>query len=227
MKIYYYIEDYLPEFDWEDKITSKFIIKDKSMEIKVVVPPAQLFHALGLIQSIKNKNKMKFNLTVKLDYLTSSSGMYIPSEPNSIYLNPNECKKYESEGYVEDNTLFGTAIHEFCHFLTFHYFKNFKEKYPKEFPEERIILTSYKRAQSDYDEEIAEIMSLHLRNPYFLKLLFPNHHKFMQSYIKPTVPCNDKIFIKIYNQMNQNTKELVFTKWGIIIEHDIAKVIKV
>jgi hypothetical protein len=199
-----------------------------NLKVEISVPMGELFHALGFIQTLQTKNQMKFKLTIRLDYISDSAGTYFYDfEPSVIYLNPDQCAKNESYGYVEDDSLFGTAIHEFCHFLTMHYFKNFKEEYLKEFPEERIILTSYKRAQQDYYEEVAEVLSLHLRNPYFLKLIYPIHYEFMKQYIKPYVACTPKKFIEIYNQMEQRDKEKCFKKWNIIVNHHDQTVIKV
>jgi hypothetical protein len=199
-----------------------------NLKLEIAVPQAEMFHLLGFVQTLINKNKWKFKLTFKLDYISEDSGTYFfADEPNTIYLNPDQCKKKESYGLADDDSVFGTGVHEFCHYLSMTHFKKFQEKYLFEFPEERIILTKYKRAQQDINEEIAEVMSLHLRNPYLLKLLHPNHHKFMQQYIKPYVACTQRKFIEIYNLLEQKDKEMIFKKYNIIIEYDTQTVIKV
>jgi hypothetical protein len=218
---------YLEEYGLTPHKNYKYCLKESHMNIEVLVPMPELFHALGFIQTLENKNKAKYKLTIVLDYLMDAAGQYLyKNEPNKIYLNPDQCKKNESYGYTDDDSLFGTTLHEFCHYLSMHYFKNFHEEYLKEFPEQRIVITSYDRAQSDYDEEIAEIMSLHLRNPYFLKLIAPDHYKFMSKWIKPYIQCTQRKFIEIYNMMKLKDKERIFNKWNIIIEHDSQTVIR-
>jgi hypothetical protein len=100
------------------------------------------------------------------------------------------------------------------------------KEYLIEFPEQRLVITHYERSQTDYAEEAAEILSLYLRNPYFLKLISKDHHDFMKRYIKSYVPCTAKKFIEIYNLMNLRDKENIFKKWDIVIEHDTQIVIK-
>jgi len=203
------------------------IIKGENFKVQVTNPPFDVCFAVDFIHAIKRKNKFNFKLSINLDYTIPEQGVYYFNDDIfSIYVNPDNCKKSSCFGYPDNETIFGVLIHEFCHFLSMRYLKNFIKEYLEEFPEQRLNVSSYDLANKEYEEEVAEIMSLHLRNPYFLKLISKEHYNFMQKRIKSYVPCTAEKFIEIYNDMDKKIKEKVFNKYGIVINHADRTVIK-
>jgi hypothetical protein len=155
--------------------------KNKMVERgNVVVDIVGLDHdfelAIKLIEKTRVENGYDFKLKICVDYsLTDSLGLYYYDEPiklHNLYVNPTFCDKLEEckfgyPGYINDDTVFGVIIHEFCHFLTKIQLKNFEEEYFKTFPKERIIFSKY--SNEELLEEIAEVTYLYLTNPFLIK----------------------------------------------------------
>jgi hypothetical protein len=194
------------------------------MQLEIVNPPNQIKIAISLIETIKKKNKFTYDLTLELDYHLKDAGVYDSNYPNAIRINPWICDEKTSYTYTEDNTIFGVIMHEFSHFLSMTYFVDFQKSYLEAFPENRFLITTYDAANEDYDEEIAEIMSLYIRNPYLLKVISEAHYKFMSSWFISPVACTVKRFIYMYNQMPVDLKNKLRTKWGIMVNHADKKV---
>jgi hypothetical protein len=190
------------------------------MQLEIVNPPSQIKIAMSLIETIKKKNKFTYDLRLQLDYHLKDAGLYNPNEPDVLKINPWICDENPSSYvYIEDSTIFGIIMHEFSHFLSMTYFVDFQKNYLEAFPENRFIITKYDAANEDYDEEIAEIMSLYIRNPYLLKLISEPHYRFLKSWFLSPVPCTVTRFIYMYNKMSIEYKNKLRMKWGIMVNH--------
>jgi hypothetical protein len=196
------------------------------VKIEVSKPPYQIATAIELIERSKKINRFTYDLILHLDYRTDSeAGSYDPRKPNVITVNPFLCSLDDATfSYLEDNTLFGIILHEFSHFLTMTYFVDFKKNYLEAFPEQRLLVTKYEAANEDYDEEMAEICSLQIRNPFLLKLISKNHYKFFKAWFKSPVMSSEKHFLFMYNKLPIDCKNRLRTKWGIIVNHAEQKV---
>jgi hypothetical protein len=197
------------------------------MHLEILHPPQQIKVAGELIETIKKRNKFTYEITLQLDYnMPEDSGEYNSKIPNVIKINPYLCTVAETFSYLEDNTIFGVIMHEFSHFLSMTYFVDFQKNYLEAFPETRLLLTKYEAANEDYDEEIAEVMSLFIRNPYLLKIISKDHYKFLNTWFISPVPCTSKRFIYMFNKLPIDCKNRLRTKWGIIVNHAEQKVYK-
>jgi len=199
------------------------------MQLKIYDPPTQIKIAISLIETIKKKNKFTYDLTLLLDYNLKYegqilSGLYLSTEPNCIRLNPSACDDKASFTYTEDDTMFGVIIHEFSHFLSMTYFVDFQKDYLEAFPENRFLVTTYDAANEDYDEEIAEIMSLYIRNPFLLKQISEQHYIFFKSWFTSPTSCTIRQFMIAYNKMPVDLKNELRTKWGVVVNHAERKV---
>jgi hypothetical protein len=204
------------------------------MKLEILNPPNQISIAMELIEKIKKDNGFTFDLTLQLDYImpedSRCAGLYDCTKPNIIKVNPFLCLNEETFSYPEDNTIFGVIMHEFAHFLSMTYFVDFQKNYLESFPDPsfsnkgRLLITSYDAANTLYNEEIAEVISLHCRNSYLLKLISPDHHKFLNGWFKSPIPCTEKRFIYMYNQLPIKYKKKLQSKWGIMVDHSAQKV---
>jgi hypothetical protein len=198
------------------------------MHLEISNPPEQIKVAMRLIDMLKSKNNFTFDITLDLDYsLNNNAGLWDPKYPNVIKVNPFLCEDNSTFSYIEDNTLFGIIMHEFSHFLTMTYFIDFQKAYLEAFPEERLLITKYEAASMDYDEELAEICSLQIRNPFLLKLISKEHYRFFKAWFKNPVVASEKHFLFMFNKLPIECKNHLRTKWGIVVNHAEQKVYKI
>lgn len=206
------------------------------MSIKVSInrPQLMISIAMWLIEKMKNKNKLNFDLEIVFDYeLTDEQGnilrgLYDVDKPYKIYINPSECEDIEEGynqlfycGYTDDLTLFGVTLHEFSHFIVFTLFPSIYDDYRHLFPTDRFYLNEY--SDATIDEEIAEAMTLYLTNPYLLKLISKKHWSFFKKYFKSPVPASAKKFYDIYLQYPMEIKLHLKNKWGIVYNIETDK----
>jgi hypothetical protein len=198
------------------------------IKLSIASPDEETLVAIRLIEILMDKNKLNFNLNILFDYTLKEYGVYYLSDElkNNIYVNPAHCfadtyedkKTIHSHGYLKDVSLFGIIIHEFCHFLQYVVFKDIIEDYIKEFPTERFYINDY--ANNEFIDEVAEVMTVYITNPYLLKLVSEKHWRFMKNTFKSPVPCTLKsCFIK-YNCFPINVKEELKSRWGITFNMD-------
>jgi hypothetical protein len=182
--------------------------------------PNQISIAVELIQKLIKKNKLNFDFTIKLDYLLPKAGEWDRDNPYELKINPFICLEKITYTYTEDYTMFGSIMHEFAHFITLHYFRKFVRDYTKTFPEERLLITGYEQANEEIPEEIAELVSLFIRNPLLLKLISKKHFDYINSWFKSPVPHSFNRFIFMYNQMPVKYKNILYKKYGIVVNQD-------
>lgn len=205
------------------------MFKVYGVTIDTEIPEKAMIEFCEYVRLFKKRNKMEFDLEIGIDYLLEDLGLYI-FEDRKILVNPANCNKNDDTNsakyYVNDYSVFGVLAHEFAHFLTIGVFEDFVDEYKNAFPlcNDRAIINNY--ANTEVREEIAEIVSLYNTNPYFLKLISPNHFKFIAQYFKPAIICSEKKFIAIYNSYPFGVKQTIKSKFGIDYDIELNKVLK-
>lgn len=174
----------------------------------------QLDKFIELVDSFENINSKKMtmrSLKIRFKYDMKSSGEFWDSRPNSLTINPTRCDK------TGEWSFFNILVHEFSHLIDNkfkicpHYVTKFSDKKSK------LHLTNYAKRCKDPVEELAEIISLYLRNPYLLKLISMSHYTFISRFFKPTVPCNHDYFLSQYELCSPRYKKTLTKKYGITI----------
>ncbi len=211
-------------------------MKYKECEIALQNAPGEILIANSLIKRFKEKNKIRFELKINLDFLLDDIGVYIPSKPKNIYVNPDlamyaddgdviKTKSYH--GYINDCSLLGNVMHEFAHFLCYEVYNGIIDKYKKEFPvhKDRLYLCEY--SNENVDEEMAEIIRLYLLNPFLLKLIDEKVYKFFRRRFKSPNPTSHKHTIGMVDDFPIAIKNELYDKWKIVHNLDINKMEKV
>tara|TARA_Y100000310_G_scaffold331242_1_gene404457 strand:- start:4019 stop:4633 length:615 start_codon:yes stop_codon:yes gene_type:complete len=199
--------------------------------IQMVSSPGEILIADSIIQKLKSKNNLDFDLTINIDYLLDTIGMYTPEIPNTIFVNPDlvmidndaESKKYHSySGYVYDNTLIAVVLHEFSHFLCHEVFVGIVDDYDKKFSK---VLALCDNSYKNKDEELVEIMRLYIINPLLLKLIDGDVYKFIKSYFKSPSPTSQKHAIEFYDDYPVRIRKELAKKWKLkLLDNKITKV---
>lgn len=193
------------------------------------------YMAIKLIKKILVKNNITKIIKIKYDFECGDGGYYYPLLNNdTIFINPDNCynlREYNEEdssqkntfypGYACDNTIFGTILHEFSHFLCYKVYKTLLADYKSEFPVTRLYLNAY--SNFEIDEELANLMTLYISNPYLLKLISVDHYKFLKKVFKTARPCSSKTCYQIYQRFPIHVKNELKNKWGIIYNFDDKK----
>jgi len=195
--------------------------------------------AMVIIERLLNKNNIKMNLLIAYDYESEEYGVYRPFEKGQeyrIFVNPSKCKTPDevskqdfeepfSPGYCADVTLFGVTIHEFCHLLQYRVYPSIIKDYGEAFPIERFNLNEY--SNNEIHDELAEIMTLYIVNPYLLQMLSKKHFNFCKKYFKSPVPCTSYRCDFIYKGWPASVKEHLKKKWGIAYNICTKKFVRV
>jgi hypothetical protein len=197
--------------------------------VEVNAPLSDTSAAISLIEKTFRLNNIKQKLSITYDYEYKDSGMYYlnyKEHANRIFVNPLHTKSREEvhgandplepfcPGYVTDVTLFGITLHEFSHYLHCKIYPEMILDYTKEFPTERFYINSY--AGNGVFDELAEIMTLYITNPYLLRLISKKHYNFCKRYFKSPVSCSKDRLRMIYNMYPVIVKEHLQKKWGIV-----------
>ncbi|HAT77038.1 MAG TPA: hypothetical protein DCS19_09385 [Flavobacterium sp.] len=203
------------------------------MKNKIVVeidcPLDDTISSMGIIEKFLNVNKIKMNLSIAYDYSMDLMGLYIPNEKDHkfrIFINPLMCKEIKQEysltfdgdnnfcpGSNFDRTLFSATIHEFCHLLQYQIYDTIISDYKQKFQIDRLILNDYSNV--NIMEELAEIMTLYMTNPYLLKMISKEHFKFIKSYFKSPVECSMDKCMDIYKGFPITIKKFIEANWFI------------
>jgi hypothetical protein len=190
------------------------------ISIEISAPPNQISFAILQLEKLIKINHFDINLKIGFDYLMEKSGEWDPENPTILKINPFICSDKKTYAYTEDNTMYGIVIHEFSHFLSVEFFKGFMDDYIKEFPEERLLITTYEEANEKIEEEVAELISLYVRNPYLLKLISKKHYFYIKRWFKTPVLYDKNKFIQIYSKMEREYKDKLYKKWGIVVNYN-------
>ncbi|MFW6121271.1 MAG: hypothetical protein ACOC80_10305 [Petrotogales bacterium] len=206
--------------------------------IEVASPLEETECAMYLIAELLKKNKIDMNLKIVYDYKCEEMGFYINQNymRSTIFVNPSRCKQkgelvegtnkeHGYPGYVTDQSVFGVTIHEFCHLLQFEIFDDILSQFAKEFPTQRLYLNDY--SNNEVYDELAEIMSLYITNPFLLKTISKPHWKFCKKFFKSPVACSCKRAYDIYHAFPISVKEQLKNKWGITYNEYDEKFVRV
>ena len=212
------------------------------IKVEVCNPMEETCIAMILITRLLTENKIDMELTIAYDFDTevdNRAGFYLPGAEglaNTIFVNPLVCKTKQDvidgtvetlfcQGYVADFSVFGVTIHEFCHLLHFEVFKDMVDEYAEAFPLDRLYLNEY--CGHILPDELAEIMTLYISNPYLLKMISKEHWQFCKRYFKSPVACSPKKARQIYQAFPVSVKEELKEKWGIVFNEHEQKFVKV
>lgn len=210
-------------------------MKYKECPILLRNAPGEILIANSLIKRFKEKNKVNFDLTINIDFLLDDSGIYFPSKPSHIFVNPDLSiyttdddiiKTNSYHGYINDCSLLGNVMHEFAHFLCYEVYEGIIDEYEKEFPRQtdRLYLCEY--SNENIDEEIAEIIRLYLLNPLLLKLIDGKVYNFCRKRFKSTSPTSQKHTIQMVDDFPISIKNELNDNWKIVHDIHINKIIK-
>jgi hypothetical protein len=168
------------------------------------------YNSYNLIEKFNLKNNIKLNKFIINAYFANDleSGSYVYENNDKvceINLNIENCfrARYNTMYYPYDLRIENVIIHEYCHFLDDIYglldvYKNYN------FPQ---FFIKYKNKR----EELAEILTIFLLNPYLLKILDLDRYNFFNDRFKPVKPCTDIEFFKQYCIWNRHEK-MVFKR---------------
>jgi len=207
----------------------------KECPILLKTAPGEILIANSLIKRFKEKNKINFDLTINIDFLLDDSGVYFPSNPKHIFVNPDlaiytigedDIKTKSYHGYINDCSVLGNVMHEFAHFLCYEIYKGIVDDYGKEFPRQKDRLYLCEYSNENIDEEIAEIIRLYLLNPLLLKLIDDKVYNFFRKRFKSTSPTSQKHTIQMVDDFPIDIKNELNDKWNIVHDVYINKIIK-
>lgn len=197
----------------------------KKLEIKIIVvsPAKQIKKALILIEKFRNKNNIPFNkLNLKFDNEDKDLGHYFYKsniKSCTIFINPEQCYRQEMLGFKnhpDDLSLSSVTIHEFSHFLDD--ILNIEKQYKKmSFTKSKFYINVWSKYSKI--EEIAEMISLFILNPYLLKLIDIERFEFLKNKmkLKTVLQCNTIGFFKIYKEWCPEAKKDIRERFHLII----------
>jgi hypothetical protein len=190
-------------------------------------PQDEILVAIALIDKFKIKNDLCFDLEIIQDFSIDGMGLCFPfnqpkvSNPHkyNIYINPKNCEVVQDDsdfcnGNVKDLTIFGVTLHEFAHILSINIYKKFIPEYKKSFPTERFYLNDY--SNHHIDDEIAEIITLYITNPFLLKIISVEHYKFCKRFFMSPISCSTAQCFRLYESFPIVCKEKLKNKFGIV-----------
>lgn len=209
--------------------------KKNSIYVEVGVPLGDTQAAITIIDRFLKKNRLKINISIAYDFSSVEAGVYRPFEKGQeyrIFVNPSVCKTHDEienqdgdepycPGSLQDMTLFGVTIHEFSHLLQYQVYPTIIKDFIKEFPTQRLYLNRY--SNHEIRDELAEIQTLYITNPYLLKLISKPHFNFCKRYFKPAVACSLKRCAFIYKGFPIQVKEHLKNNWGISYNYFLEK----
>ena len=211
---------------------------DISIVVEIDSPLSDTNAAIQMITKLLRVNNLSMDLSISYAYDCEESGLYLPNhkgQSHRIFVNPLNCSTEEDilsntmsepfcAGYCADSTLFGVTIHEFCHLLQYQVYENIIPEYGKEFPTERIYLNEY--CNETLFDELAEVMTLYITNPFLLKMISKKHWSFCKRFFKSPVACSEQRCYIIYQGFPIHVKDHMRDKWGITYDYNIEKFVR-
>ncbi len=183
-----------------------------TISMKTVNEPyfRSLDEAKKVIEKINKKNKFDWDITIILDYKLNYAGLYIDEEPNTIRINPDQCADE-----IGEYSLFYVIIHEYCHLLD----KKLKivDKFKQQIRgrDKRLILNP--NSETNKTEELTEIMTLYISNPFLLKLMSKLHWQFLKNVFKSPTICSYVSFVDTYKNWTKQWKINLKKQYGIYV----------
>ena len=184
---------------------------------KIVVesPEKDILDAIKLIDKFLQLNNITFKYSININHSLDCHGVFYPEKENEICVNPSflaksSIREVHDKKYSMDYSLFGVSVHEFTHAFSEKHGLN--EEYKKLFKEKTIINSNCLTYRF---EELAELFSLYLVNPYFLKHIALEPYNFLkEKYISPT-PTIKASFLGAWRKWGQAARHQCKSKWGI------------
>lgn len=185
------------------------------IKIKIIQEGDNLRDVKKLISKFQIKNDIKYDITILLDWSSDDMGyFYFGETRKKIYVNPKNCNfDKKSYGFTNDHTIMGTVTHEYSHCLDEIYGIESKyEEYIKD--NDRLIINNYVK-KSGLEEEVAELLSLYINNPYLFKLIDKKRYTWFKRMFKSPTPCSEKELLKRMSLWSPKVKKACWDKWGI------------
>lgn len=187
-----------------------------STKVSIYNYGTSLNRGIRLLERFKKINGLNFQLDIKIDFSEPDLGRfnYDPLD-QSIYVNPVKCenKKFNDLlGHPTDCSVYATLIHETGHNLDRKYFlvPNYHQKNRGL---KRLIGGDFDT--SDIREELADILTIYLTNPYYLKLIDKERYCWLKSKFKSPTPCGYQTFLKLYNRWPKKVQDKFCTDYNI------------
>jgi hypothetical protein len=165
----------------------------------------------NIIQYFCNINNIQAPAIVATENI-KHMGFYDFDTPNYIYVNLKKCKKTSKNNHpmmVYENTIIGTMLHEFGHFLHFQLFPKLTDKF-KKFNREPLL--HYR--EMDIEEDIAECFRLFILHPQRLHKGRPKRFDLLCKYVhldSYTMSCN------LYDTYKEKNEKLDIKQWELFL----------
>ena len=166
-----------------------------------------------LINRFRKLNKFKIIKKILLDFEYKELA-YMHRGDFNLYVNPLNCfnQKGEMLGHPEDEGLISSLMHEFGHLLNDKF--GLIEEYPTITWEKKNCFLSYQSKENN-DEELANLISLYMTNPYCLKLISEERYKWLKTKFSTPTACTKHKFITLYNEWGFDARKQFQRKWKI------------
>lgn len=175
-------------------------------------------------QFVKLNNIKLKKLIISWDFDDHELGYYLYGKRVSkhkceIFVNPRNCVMVSTKGYdnhPENNTISAVILHEFSHYIEHLY--GLTKQYAKlegTFKPKILMVTS--TSSTCLEEEMAEMVSLFICNPYLLKVIDPDRYKWLRKIIKSPTPCTAANFFKSFSNWCPEAKKECRDKFKLLI----------
>jgi len=191
----------------------------------------RLLSAIALIKKfIKINNIYIKPITVCIDMNDRDNCgyySYANKDKYNLYINPLMCEDVDQKNgdhypySYNDLSMFGVTIHEFCHLISNVVFVDMQKEFNEKFATRRLFLNN--NSTRSADEEWCEAAVVYITNPHLLKLISKDHWSFFKSHFKSPIACTRSRFEKIYDEFPWKVKDILQSRWGIIINSKTNK----
>jgi len=166
-----------------------------------------------MINRFRKINKFRIIKKILLDFEYTELA-YMHRGDFNLYLNPIKCenKKGEMLGHPEDEGLISSLLHEFGHLLNDKF--NLIEEYPTIMWEKENCFLSH-QSKENHDEELANLISLYMTNPFCLKLISEERYDWLKTKFTSPTPATQHKFVTLYKKWGFDARKNILKKWGI------------
>ena len=160
-----------------------------------------------IIDNLNRINNFNYCDEIILNYDLDLAGEFFDDENKKIYVNPDNCD------YSGEYSVYYVCIHEFGHMLD--YKLKMADKFKETFPEKSDHLYINSHSRVNRDEELAELITLYITNPYMLRLISKKHWQFLKKFFKSPTPCSEFTFVKLYKKYSKTCTDNFKRRHGI------------
>jgi len=186
-----------------------------NIKIKVFKIGKQFSKVNRIINKFRKINDFKLFQTILLDF-DCACNAYIIREKNNknIYVNPVECFNSTGNmlGHPEDAGLVSTVMHELGHLLN-DKFNLITEYDEMAWQKPHCHLTF--QSKENTDEELADIISLYITNPFALKLICEQRYLWLKTKFQSPSPSTRHKFVTLYNDWNITNQQKFSKKYKV------------